>query len=583
MRTGSVWLVLVSLTVLSVGSFSGGRLDGQDPAAGTGGKPDPEAMARWQAMRFGLFIHWGPVSLKGTEIGWSRGREVPVEEYDSLYQQFNPEKFNADEWVALAKEAGMRYLVITSKHHDGFCIWDSAYTDYDIMSTPFARDILRELSDACRRGGIMFCTYHSICDWYHPDYPLGSPGGRTAKPNPNMPRYVEYLHNQTREIIEKYGPLGVMWFDGEWEQPWTHEYGKALYEHIRRCQPDILVNNRVDKGRKGMEGITAEGEFRGDFDTPEQRVGTFDRERPWETCMTICRQWAWKPDDQLKSLRECLEILLRTVGGDGNLLLNVGPMPDGRIEPRQAERLREIGRWLARYGDGVYGTRGGPFKPGRWGASTSKGDSIFLFVFAWPNEGALTLPPIPARVVRATVHSGGNLRWEQTDAGLTLNLDTADPLITVIELKLDGDALAIPPVNVGAAGAISVRKPARASNVFQNKIEQFGPDKALDDDPDTRWATDAGTQQAWLEVDLQAPCEVSRAWMHEAFPGRIRAFRILAERDGDWITCHQGATVGENCAVDFPPVVARRFRLEITQAAEGPTLWEFQLVGKPSR
>lgn len=570
----------VSWIALAVLILFGGRLSAEGPAAGSDFRPDPESLARWQAMRFGMFIHWGPVSLKGTEIGWSRGREVPVEEYDALYKEFNPRQFDADEWVALAKEAGMKYLVITSKHHDGFCIWDSAYTDYDIMSTPFARDILRELSDACRRGGILFCTYHSICDWYHPDYPLGSPGGRTAKPNPNMPRYVEYLHNQTREIIEKYGPLGVMWFDGEWEKPWTHEYGKALYEHIRRCQPDILINNRVDKGRRGMEGITEGEEFRGDFDTPEQRVGAFDRDRPWETCMTICRQWAWKPNDPLKSLRECLEILLRTVGGDGNLLLNVGPMPDGRIEPRQADRLREIGRWLAEYGDGVYGTRGGPFKPGRWGASTCKGNTIYLFVFAWPAEGTLSLPPIPARVTEATLRSGGDLRWEQTDRGIALTVKTPDPLITVLELKLDGDALAIPPVNVATPGAISVHKPARASNVFQNKTQQFGPDRAVDDDPNTRWATDSGTEQAWLEVDLEESQEIRRAFIHEAFSGRIQAFRLQAEKDGEWVTFYEGTAVGEGLFVDFPPVVARRFRLEIVKASDGPTIWEFQLFGK---
>ena len=570
----------LSWTAVAVVLLFGGRLSAESPEAESDFRPDPESLARWQEMRFGMFIHWGPVSLKGTEIGWSRGREVPVEEYDALYKEFNPRQFDADEWVALAKEAGMKYLVITSKHHDGFCIWDSAYTDYDIMSTPFARDILRELSDACRRGGILFCTYHSICDWYHPDYPLGSPGGRTAKPNPNMPRYVEYLHNQTREIIEKYGPLGVMWFDGEWEKPWTHEYGKALYEHIRRCQPDILINNRVDKGRRGMEGITEGEEFRGDFDTPEQRVGTFDRDRPWETCMTICRQWAWKPNDQLKSLRECLEILLRTVGGDGNLLLNVGPMPDGRIEPRQADRLREIGRWLAQYGDGVYGTRGGPFKPGRWGASTCKGNTIYLFAFAWPAEGTLSLPPMPARVTEATLRSGGDLRWEQTDRGIALTVKTPDPLITVLELKLDGDALAIPPVNVATPGAFSVNKPARASNVFQNKTQQFGPDRAVDDDSDTRWATDAGTEQAWLEVDLEGTHEIRRAFIHEAYPGRIQAFRLQAEKDGEWVTFYEGTAVGEGLFVDFSPVVARRFRLEIVKASDGPTIWEFQLFGK---
>ena len=187
-----------------------------------------------------------------------------------------------------------------------------------------------------------------------------------------MERYIESLHGQTREIIQKYGPLGIMWFDGEWEDPWTHEMGVNLYRHIRGLQADILINNRVDKGRKGMEGVTTSSDFLGDYETPEQRVGGFNRSKPWESCITICRQWAWKPDDELKSLSECVRTLIQTVGGDGNLLLNIGPQPDGAIEPRQVARLQEIGTWLNRYGEGIYGTRGGPFKPGDWAHRPAK-------------------------------------------------------------------------------------------------------------------------------------------------------------------------------------------------------------------
>ena len=169
-----------------------------------------------------------------------------------------------------------------------------------------------------------------------------------------MPRYVEYLASQTREIVEKYGPIGIMWFDGEWEKPWTKAYGSALYHGLKKLQPDIIVNNRVGKGRHGMAGTTkGDAGARGDYDTPEQRIGGFNRERPWETCMTICRQWAWKPNDSMKSLEQCLQTLIFTVGGDGNLLFNVGPMADGRIEPRQVDRLREMGKWLKRYGGPV--------------------------------------------------------------------------------------------------------------------------------------------------------------------------------------------------------------------------------------
>ncbi|NOX53429.1 MAG: alpha-L-fucosidase [Planctomycetes bacterium] len=416
--------------------------------------PPAEAIQKWRSMRFGLFVHWGPVSLKGTEIGWSRGREVPKEEFDRLYLQFNPTRFDADQWASIAKAAGVRYLVFTSKHHDGFCLWDTKYTDYDIMASPFKRDIVKELADACRKQGIAFGTYYSICDWHHPDYPTDSPGGRTMKPKHNMDRYVRYLHNQMRELIQNYGPLLVMWFDGEWEKPWTHQHGLALYRHVRSLQRDILINNRVDKGRRGMEGITKSEEFAGDFDTPEQRVGFFNRQRPWESCITICRQWAWKPNDELKSLKECVRILLQTVGGDGNLLLNVGPMPDGRIEPRQVERLKQIGAWLRRYGDGVYGTRGGPFQPGKWGASTCKGNRVFLFVMNWPASGPLQLPSIARKIVAYRTLSGGDARVDQTDDAIRIALPEKerDAIATVIELTLDGDAFSVPPVVVKGDG-----------------------------------------------------------------------------------------------------------------------------------
>jgi alpha-L-fucosidase len=405
----------------------------------------------WRDMKFGLFVHWGPVSLKGTEIGWSRGSQVPAEEYDRLYKQFNPTEFDAEEWVKVAKETGMKYLVLTSKHHDGFCLWPSKYTDYHIGNTPFKRDVMKELSEACKKHGIQFCTYHSVCDWRHPDYPLGSPGGSTSKSNPNMPRYYEYLKNQTKEIIDNYGPLGIMWFDGEWEKPWTQEYGNELYDYLKKIQPTLVINNRVSKGRHGMAGTTKQSDLNaGDYDTPEQRVGGFNRQRPWETCMTICQQWAWKPNDRMKSAKECIQTLLQTVGGDGNLLFNVGPMPDGRIEPRQVERLKEMGAWLKQYGTGIYGTRGGPFKPGKWGASTCKGDKIWLYIMNWHSADKLVLPPIGNRIRGSQAMSGGMAVVTQQPYGIEIELPQAeqDPIATVIALKIAGPALEIEPLDV---------------------------------------------------------------------------------------------------------------------------------------
>ena len=398
----------------------------------------------WKEARFGMFIHWGPVSLKGTEIGWSRGKQVPAKEYDQLYKSFNPKDFSAKEWVQIAKNAGMKYIVLTAKHHDGFCLWETKTTEYNIMNTPFGRDVVKELAEECKKEGIVFCTYYSILDWYQPDYndfnTQGGPGyklpnGEKAK----MERYNRYLKTHMNELIGNYGPLGIMWYDGEWEKPWTHEMGLELYDYIRNLQEDIIINNRVDKGRKGMEGITrADKEYAGDYDTPEQEVGKFQIDRPWESCITIAQQWAWKPDDKLKSFEECIRILVQTVGGDGNLLLNVGPMPNGEIEARQVDRLMEIGVWLKENGESVYGTQGGPFLPDKWGVSTSKGNLVFLHVLK-PKGRKLKLPPFNQKVKKASYFHGDELVFTQDKDGVIISKIDFDPSevdnIIVLEME----------------------------------------------------------------------------------------------------------------------------------------------------
>jgi alpha-L-fucosidase len=418
-----------------------------------GGEANPdlrtnsESLKKWQDLKFGLFVHWGPVSLRGSEIGWSRGREVPIGEYDNLYKDFNPVLFDAEKWVRMIKSAGMKYLIITSKHHDGFAIWDSQYTDYDIMSSPFKRDILKELSDECKRQGILFGTYHSIADWHHPHYTTRYGGDPRPIEESDMKIYVEYLKNQVRELIQKYD-TDILWFDGEWEDAWTHEDGMELYKYIRELKNDILINNRIDKGRQGMMGMTKSAEYAGDFATPEQEIGAFHPDIPWESCITICKQWAWKPNDEMKSLEECIQTLARTVGGGGNLLLNVGPMLDGRIEQRQIDRLVEMGSWLETNGESIYGTAGGPFKPTDSMVSTHKDNRIFIHLFTFP-ESQLVLPGLnKTKILSAKLLNGSELKFKRTKENVSINLpgEPVDTINTVIILELNKEAASLEPM-----------------------------------------------------------------------------------------------------------------------------------------
>ncbi len=376
----------------------------------------------WREARFGMFIHWGPVSLKGTEIGWSRGQEVPLAEYDNLYRSFNPTNFDADAWMTVARQAGMKYVVFTTKHHDGFCEWNTRQTDYNIMHSPFGRDVVKELAAAARRQNLAFGTYHSVTDWHHPDFPLTSPGGQVRRPVSNLNRYEQYLRAEVSELITNYGPLLVMWFDVP--QEFDSSRGQRLIDYARSLQPDLIVNDR-----SGAPG---------DYDTPEQQIGKFQTERPWETCMTLCTQWAWKPGDRMKSLKECLQTLVRCAAGDGNLLFNVGPMPDGRIEQRQVERLREMGEWLEKYGESIYGTRGGPWRPNDSLASTHKGSTVYLHLLKYQGE-TVTVPKLQAQFVRGSVLTGGSVGVQQNDRELSIKVPAGDcrDIDTIVKLQFD--------------------------------------------------------------------------------------------------------------------------------------------------
>ena len=370
----------------------------------------------WREARFGMFIHWGLYAIPAGE--WETGTnhaewirttaEIPLEQYDKFVKEFNPVKFNADDWVRMAKDAGMKYIVITSKHHDGFSLFNSKYTEYDIMATPFQRDIMEELANACRKYGLKICWYHSIMDWHHPDYlPRRNWEKNRGTENADFEHYIAYMKNQLKELLQNYGDIGVLWFDGEWEETWTHEYGKDLYQYVRSLQPNIIINNRVDIGRSGMQGLTRDGGYVGDFGTPEQEIPpTGLPDVDWETCMTMNDHWGYnKNNHNWKSATDLIQKLADIVSKGGNFLLNVGPTAEGLFPQPSIDRLAAIGQWMRLNGEAIHGTVASPLKDFYWGRCTQKqidaGTRLYLHVFTWPEDGRLAVPGIYSNPDRA--------------------------------------------------------------------------------------------------------------------------------------------------------------------------------------
>jgi len=424
-------------------------------------KPKEERIAWWREARLGLFIHWGLYSIPAGQWGertnhaeWIRTTaQIPLEEYGKLQPLFNPVDFDADAWVLAAKRAGMRYIVITSKHHDGFCLWDSAQTDWDVMGTPFRRDILAELAAACERHGLRMCWYHSIMDWHHPDYLPRRDWEQAQRPaeGADFPRYVDYLRAQVSELLTRYGPIGVMWFDGEWESTWNHELGQALYDLCLELQPDVMVNNRVDVGRGGMGGLTEDSRYAGDYGTPEQEIpATGLPGVDWETCMTMNDHWGWnKADRNWKSTAELVRMLVDIASKGGNFLLNVGPTARGQFPPEALERLEGMGRWMERFGESIYGTQASPFEGLPWGRATMRpGEgttTLYLQVFDWPLAGALYVPGLGNQPLRAWIVGDEETQLEvsrtETDVVVKVPSGAPDAICTAVALEIEGTPL----------------------------------------------------------------------------------------------------------------------------------------------
>ncbi len=416
-------------------------------------------MKWWPEARFGMFIHWGLYAVPAGEwkgetnhAEWIRTTaKIPLEEYNKFVNEFNPTKFNANEWAKMANEAGMKYMVITSKHHDGFCLFNSEFTDFDVMSTPFKRDILKELSLACSDNNVKMCWYHSIMDWHHPDYlPRRDWETERTTEGADFERYIVYLKNQLRELVSNYGPIGVLWFDGEWEKTWNHQRGQDIYDYLRKLVPNLIINNRVDVGRDGMSGISKSTEYAGDFGTPEQEVPS--RGIPgtdWESCITMNSNWGYnKKDHNWKSTESIIRMLCDIVSKGGNLLLNVGPTAEGVFPPETVERLKGIGEWMKVNGESIYGTKASPFSKLSWGRCTQKlqngKTTLYLQIFDMPKNRKLKVPGLASQVEKIyTLSDKSVIPFSKKGNSYELDLAKLKPFkhVTVLAMELNDELL----------------------------------------------------------------------------------------------------------------------------------------------
>lgn len=378
--------------------------------------PPKEAQEKWMDLRVGLSVHWGPSSLGGEEISWSRQSIIPKEVYDNYYKAFTPDKFDAEEWAKLMNRWGIKYMAPTAKHHDGFCLWFSDYSEYDMENAGLQIDLMKELAEACKKYDIMFGAYYSNLDWYHPDwapYQYGGPGPLFEKrpDSPNLDRYFKFFENQCIELIENYD-LDFIQFDGEWDSTYTHEIGSELYRKFHEVKPEILLNSRIDIGRRSvgagnhlyMDGL----KYCGDFQDRERLVKHGNNviawlDHPWQAWVTIDKnQWSYNKKPLLMAADELIRDMVSVVGNNGNYMINLGPRPDGSFEAEQIVLMDELGKWLKKHEQTIYATRGGPFYPFPQGVSTRKDNKAWIFITD-PKTENLILPKLSQQILTARI------------------------------------------------------------------------------------------------------------------------------------------------------------------------------------
>lgn len=415
-------------------------------------KPSEENLKNrewFQDNKYGLFIHWGVYSVMagGGDMGiaeWIMNqKQIPIAAYENLPNFFNPTKFNAEEWVAMVKKAGMRYITITSKHHDGFAMYDSKVSDYNIVNkTPFKRDVLKELKDACDKEGIKLFFYYSQLDWHHPDYfPRGNTGrDYTGRPNSGEWRkYIDYMKAQLTELLTNYGEIGGIWFDGQWDKYEENWYLDEIYSHIHRLQPGALIgSNHHLAPFPGEDFQMFERDLPGENTMGFNKGAEISLAIPLEMCETMNGSWGYNiKDRRFKSSSQLLETMIRAAGYGANFLLNTGPLPDGTIQKENIDTLMVMSKWLDKYGETIYGTRKGPISPRPWGVTTQKDNKVFLHLLAWKDESIL-IPSLGKKVKSVKLYGDNSpIAFKESKEGilLTIPYSKRKPLETILVLE----------------------------------------------------------------------------------------------------------------------------------------------------
>jgi alpha-L-fucosidase len=410
--------------------------------------PSPEnlqARREFQDMKFGMFIHWGVYSVLGDGEWVFHNRKLTVDEYNRLPAFFDPEKFDAKTWVSLAKSAGMKYITITSRHHDGFAMFDSKVSDWNIVArTPYKKDPLKMLADECHRQGIKLFFYYSQLDWHNPDYyPRGATNWNNGRPDHgDFNRYLdEYMDGQLTELLTNYGPIGGIWFDGMWDKPDADWHLAKTYALIHRLQPAaLIIPNHHQTPRPGEDVQTFERDLPGG-NTAGFNTTYISNKLPLESSDTLNDSWGFNiGDSNYKSVPDLERRLIRAAGNNSNLLLNIGPYPNGEIDPQFIKRLHAIGDWLSKCGDSIYGTRGGPIPPGDWGVTTQKADKIYVHVLNW-GAPLLALQPVSEKITAAhLLLDNSAVDYTQKPDGIVLKLpqpgkDEVDRVIVLTVAK----------------------------------------------------------------------------------------------------------------------------------------------------